>query len=114
MLLITAFVRKAGKIFALLVIALLFTVNTFAQRIRADFDKGWHFHLGDTTDAQQTAFADANWRVLNLPHDWSIEGAHSARNNKATPEGGALPGGIGWYRKTFMVLCIIKRQTGLY
>ena len=102
MLLITAFVRKAGKIFALLVIALLFTVNTFAQRIRADFDKGWHFHLGDTTDAQQTAFADANWRVLNLPHDWSIEGTFS-KDNKATPEGGALPGGIGWYRKTFMV-----------
>ena len=37
---------------------------------------------------------------LNVPHDWSIEGAFS-KDNPATPGGGALPGGIGWYRKTF-------------
>ncbi|MEO6849022.1 MAG: beta-galactosidase GalB, partial [Mucilaginibacter sp.] len=43
---------------------------------------------------------DGGWRVLDLPHDWSIEGAFS-KDNPASPEGGALPGGIGWYRKTF-------------
>jgi beta-galactosidase len=102
MLSIKAFVHKAGKLFALLVIALLFSVNTFAQRTRVDFDKGWHFHLGDATDAEQTAFADGKWRMLDLPHDWSIEGTFS-KDNPATPEGGALPGGIGWYRKSFMV-----------
>jgi beta-galactosidase len=102
MLSIKAFVHKAGKLFALLVIVLLFSINTFAQRTRADFDKGWHFHLGDTTNAEQASFTDGKWRMLDLPHDWSIEGTFS-KDNPATPEGGALPGGIGWYRKTFMV-----------
>jgi beta-galactosidase len=37
---------------------------------------------------------------LDLPHDWSIEGEFSDKN-PATPGGGALPGGLGWYRKTF-------------
>ncbi|GGH21047.1 beta-galactosidase [Mucilaginibacter phyllosphaerae] len=68
----------------------------------ADFDKGWRFHLGDVSHAEQPAAADKSWRILNLPHDWSIEGTFS-KDNPATPEGGALPGGIGWYRKTFTV-----------
>jgi len=102
MLFTTAFIRKAGSSFSLLVIALLFAANVFAQRTVADFDKGWHFHLGDVSDAQKPAFADAEWRTLNLPHDWSIEGTFS-KDNPASPEGGALPGGIGWYRKTFTV-----------
>jgi beta-galactosidase len=78
--------------------------NSFAQspRTRADFDMGWHFHLGDVQGAEAPALKDANWRSLNLPHDWSIEGKFS-KDNPATPEGGALPGGIGWYRKTFTV-----------
>ncbi len=36
----------------------------------------------------------------NLPHDWSIEGEFN-KDNPAGVGGGALPGGIGWYRKTF-------------
>jgi beta-galactosidase len=98
-MLVISHVKKAAA-----VILLLLSSNTiFAQQARttADFDKDWHFHLGDVPDAKQTAFNDANWRVLNLPHDWSIEGTFS-KNNPATPEGGALPGGIGWYRKTFI------------
>lgn len=37
---------------------------------------------------------------MNLPHDWSIEGSFS-KDHPASPGGGALPGGIGWYRKAF-------------
>ena len=99
----TAYLPKAGKLSFLLVIFMLLTAKGFAQvRSVIDFDKDWHFHLGDTTNAQQPDFIDAGWRVLNLPHDWSIEGTFS-KDNPATPEGGALPGGIGWYRKTFTV-----------
>ena len=47
------------------------------------------------------AFADEDWRLLNLPHDWAIEGDFSQDNPSGTG-GGALPGGIGWYRKTFV------------
>ncbi|HEX6046838.1 MAG TPA: beta-galactosidase GalB [Pyrinomonadaceae bacterium] len=60
---------------------------------RVSFNANWQFHLGENTD-------NAQWRQLNLPHDWSIEGEFSEKNPAGTG-GGALPGGIGWYRKTF-------------
>src|SRR3989441_1223018 len=74
------------------------------QRQTANFDHGWRFHLGDVPGggAQDPAFADAAWRPLDLPHDWSIEGDFSEQN-PAGVGGGALPGGVGWYRKTFTV-----------
>ncbi len=46
-------------------------------------------------------YNDADWRKLNLPHDWAVEGEFS-RDNPSGTGGGALPGGIGWYRKTFI------------
>lgn len=64
------------------------------------FNQDWRFHLGDVADGQSPGLDDSGWRNLNLPHDWSIEGDFSEKN-PATPGGGALPGGIGWYRKTF-------------
>jgi beta-galactosidase len=67
---------------------------------KADFDMGWRFHLGEVPAAKEINFADNSWRQLNLPHDWSIEGEFS-KDNPAGVGGGALPGGIGWYRKTF-------------
>jgi len=66
------------------------------------FGKDWKFQLGDIPGAEAVDFADAAWRNLNIPHDWSIEGEFSEKN-PATPGGGALPGGIGWYRKSFKV-----------
>ena len=73
-----------------------------AQRQTQNFDHAWRFHLGDVPGAQETAFDDAAWRTLDLPHDWSIEGEFSEQN-PAGVAGGALPGGVGWYRKTFTV-----------
>lgn len=66
------------------------------------FNKAWRFTLGDSEDFKNRDFDDSNWRELNVPHDWSIEGEFS-KDNPASPGGGALPGGIGWYRKTFSV-----------
>ncbi len=67
------------------------------------FNDNWRFQLGDTTGVEKRSFDDSKWRQLNLPHDWSIEGEFSPYH-LATVGGGALPGGIGWYRKTF-ALC---------
>lgn len=69
---------------------------------RENFDAGWKFHLGDVSGAENPGFQDEHWRVLDLPHDWSIEGNFSP-DNPATNSGASLPGGIGWYRKTFPV-----------
>jgi beta-galactosidase len=77
---------------------------SFAQSPRStiDFNKDWKFFLGDDSAVINPVYNDVNWRTLTLPHDWSIEGKFS-KDNPATTQGGALPGGIGWYRKTFIV-----------
>lgn len=64
------------------------------------FDKGWKFLIGDNKNFSSPKFNDSSWRSLNLPHDWAIEGNFSEDNPSGTG-GGALPGGVGWYRKTF-------------
>jgi beta-galactosidase len=64
------------------------------------FDYHWKFKLGDDSLARLRDFSDTGWRILDLPHDWSIEGKISPKN----PTGGAggyFPAGIAWYRKTF-------------
>jgi beta-galactosidase len=70
------------------------------SRITEEFNKDWKFNLGDNETAKSYVFDDSQWRTLRLPHDWSIEGEFSEKN-PAGVGGGALPGGIGWYRKTF-------------
>lgn len=67
-----------------------------------DFNFDWKFSLVENMDPAPAApqFDDSGWRALHLPHDWSVEGEFSAEN-PSTPGGGALPGGIGWYRKVF-------------
>lgn len=72
-------------------------------RERVSFNEGWKFTLaGSDDDARQAGYDDSSWRAVDLPHDWSIEGEFSELH-PASPGGGALPGGIGWYRKTFTV-----------
>lgn len=88
-------------------IALMLVVNACANADAsaprsANFDEGWKFNLGDSAAYSQPDFNDSSWRSLNLPHDWAIEGDFSKENPSGTG-GGALPGGIGWYRKTFTV-----------
>ena len=64
------------------------------------FNLNWRFNLGDVPGAKDAGFNDSQWRQLDLPHDWSIEGEFS-ENAPSGTGGGALPGGLGWYRKTF-------------
>ena len=72
-----------------------------SPREKICFNDNWSFSLSDNPKASETDFDDEEWRVLNLPHDWAIEGDFSKDNPSGTG-GGALPGGIGWYRKTFI------------
>ena len=62
------------------------------------WDEGWRFSLHQDDKPQQSAFDDSAWRLLDLPHDWAIEGDFYAQNPSGA-NGGALPGGKGWYRK---------------
>ena len=87
------------KLFITLAI-ILTSACAFAQRSVVNFNKNWKFFLGDDSTAREVAYNDDKWRTLNLPHDWSIEGEFSEKH-PTTFNQGALPAGIGWYRKTF-------------
>ena len=69
-------------------------------RERVSFDNDWRFVLADTATMAAADYNDAHWRRLDVPHDWAIEGDFSV-GNPSGAGGGALPGGVGWYRKTF-------------
>ena len=84
---------------ASIIMASSYNVNA-QERIIEDFNFDWSFKLGDDQQFATNDFDDSSWRELHLPHDWSIEGEFS-KDNPSTPGGGALPGGIGWYRKHF-------------
>jgi beta-galactosidase len=66
------------------------------------FDNNWKFYLGDAPAANNISFDDKNWRDIDLPHDFSIEGKPDPKNPTGN-DGGYFPAGIGWYRKTFDV-----------
>lgn len=69
---------------------------------RSSFDDQWRFIPGDPSNAHLAEFDDAGWRSLDLPHDWSIEGAFN-EDAPAKGNGAYLPTGIGWYRKHFLL-----------
>lgn len=73
-------------------------VNSVDLQARSqNFNSGWKFNLGDVSGAQAVAYNDAQWRNVDLPHDYSIEQAFS---KSMEGESGYLPGGVGWYRKS--------------
>jgi beta-galactosidase len=88
---------------------LLLTISVSAQRSIVKFNKGWKFFLGDDSTAREAKFDDNKWRSVNLPHDWSIEGTFN-ETYPTTFNEGALPAGIGWYRKTFSLPLTSKNK----
>jgi len=85
---------------------------------RFSLDSGWLFHLGDIAFPEITGhgptysnakagkawgaadpeFDDTDWRPLDLPHDWVVEGPFDVRENLSQ---GYRPRGIAWYRRHF-------------
>jgi beta-galactosidase len=89
--------NKFFKLFTcILFIASVASAQTARQTIL--FTEGWKFNKGDVSGGEKETFSEASWRSVELPHDWSIEGPFSKEWASGT---GFLPGGIGWYRKTF-------------
>jgi beta-galactosidase len=89
-----------------------------SPREHLSLDANWKFHLGeDWPDAltwvnsgtgggaASERFNDANWRAVNLPHDWAIElpfdpTADGGHGFKAL--GPTFPrNSVGWYRRVF-------------
>jgi len=85
-------------IFSLFLIScdLLLTEN---PRRVTDFNFGWKFILEDLPWAERPDFDDAAWQDVRLPYDWSAEQSFTQKNAGAS--NAFLPGGVGWFRKTF-------------
>ncbi|MBF4517786.1 DUF4982 domain-containing protein [Flavobacterium sp. ANB] len=98
----------------IIAIILLFSIIGFSQgkqaRIIEDFNKNWNFKIGDYPTAIQSYFNASDWRTLQLPHDWSIEGTFD-KDSKTKQAQGFLPAGKGWYRKVFTVPKDWKNKT---
>lgn len=74
------------------------------------FDGGWLFkrwglqadgsYVPEPAGLERIEADDTDWRILDLPHDWAIEGPF---RTELAGETGKLPyKGIGWYRKHFV------------
>lgn len=79
-------------------------------RRSVELQDGWRFALadpvgagdssGDYARAMDPEFDDSAWRQVAVPHDWSIELTPTTEHRTSSGTG-FLPGGLGWYRKTF-------------
>jgi len=78
------------------------TTSEESLRTRTSLDFDWKFIQKDITTAKNPAFDDSAWRLLNVPHDWSIEGEYK-EENPSGKAGAFLPTGIGWYRKDITI-----------
>lgn len=76
---------------------------------KALIDSSWKFFLGDEQAASKSDYNDSKWRIVNLPHDWSIE--HSIDEKALSGnDGGYRVAGIAWYRKELMVPAALKEE----
>ncbi|NQU87040.1 MAG: beta galactosidase jelly roll domain-containing protein, partial [Mariniphaga sp.] len=86
----------------------LFSNATKSPRSKILFDFDWKFHRGDVENGEAVSLNDSLWRLVDLPHDWSVEdlpGTNSPFDSTAIGgiDAGYLVGGTAWYRKEFEV-----------
>ena len=92
--------------------------ETTSPRERLSLDAGWKFYLGnpwgqvvslakagENRGPAKMDFSDADWRTVNLPHDWAVELPFDPQadfNHGFKPVGpGFATNDIAWYRRTF-------------
>ena len=71
-------------------------------QLRQNLNSEWRFSLNADSSCIDPDFDDSNWRMLNIPHDWSVE-LPLAEDNPGGKANGYFAGGTGWYRKTIDV-----------
>ncbi|SHK67940.1 beta-galactosidase [Reichenbachiella agariperforans] len=88
--------KKHHLLFCLIIIL---TCGPNLQAQDQNFNASWLFYNDQVAGAESSDFDDSEWRKLDLPHDWAIEGPFDSKYNARA---GGLPfHGTGWYRKHF-------------
>ncbi len=67
-----------------------------------DFNVGWRFFKGDIKAAEQTAFNDKNWKLVNVPDGLELLPLNAS--------GGKNYQGIAWYRKHFNIPSSLRQK----
>ena len=81
-----------------MVLLIALSARADGERKTLLFNFDWKFKLGEVQNAESPTFDDADWRRLDLPHDFQIE---MSWNEKANRSRGFKDMATGWYRKTF-------------
>ena len=56
-----------------------------SPRQTLSLDQSWRFHLGDISEAIAPGYDDREWRRVDVPHDYVIEGAFAPTNGFVYP-----------------------------
>jgi len=84
----------------LLLIATAFVPSAYpVSENRTLLDNGWRFTNDADSMFHRPAYDDSRWESISLPHDWSVLHDFN-RDEPSGNDGGYLPTGKGWYRKT--------------
>ncbi len=105
--------KKGSVVFIFIMLSniVLMAQSNLDARTRS-FDSDWRFKLDTiSTGPEQLNYDVSDWRIVDLPHDWSVEDVSIQkedsivgpffRNSSGTIFDGFTYGGIGWYRKSF-------------
>lgn len=90
--------KQVKNVLTLVVLLIALSARADGERKTLLFNFDWKFKLGEVQNAESQAFDDADWRRLDLPHDFQIE---MPWNEKANRSRGFKDMATGWYRKTF-------------
>lgn len=110
------------QLFAILFMGMM-TPSISAQRTQMIFDTAWKFFKGDVVSGERQNTSDNNWRIVELPHDWSIEDLPGQSDSVIGPfttksvgttSTGYVVGGTGWYRKHFTLSQVRGKKVSIY
>lgn len=105
--------ESSVRLLALLALIPCFITESSASERKVSMNENWKFYRGCIANAEQTSFKDTQWRVLDLPHDWSMDPVPVQREgitigpfsrmSVGGADTGQTVGGEGWYRKEFTI-----------
>ncbi|MBN2068013.1 MAG: DUF4982 domain-containing protein [Opitutales bacterium] len=55
------------------------------NRTEVSLDRNWRFHLGEAQEAINPSYDDSNWRLVDLPHDYAVEGNFIEESPNSSP-----------------------------
>jgi beta-galactosidase len=90
--------KQVKNVLTLMVLLIALSARADGERKTLLFNFDWKFKLGEVQNAESPTFDDADWRQLDLPHDFQVE---MPWNEKANRSRGFKDMATGWYRKTF-------------